>query len=205
MKPTTRLRILDTLRKQQAASAQELSRALGMTGANVRHHLAVMESSDLIELIGRRHEGRGRPENVYSLSRRVLGDGLDALASALLAARRNEETESMREAFLQDTALRLAGEAPLSTGVSLPRRLSLMVERLNEMHYQSRWEAGADGARVFLGHCPYAAIIADHPELCHMDGYLLEQFCSLPVEQTAKLQPGLKGVPFCTFRVIGNR
>jgi DNA-binding transcriptional ArsR family regulator len=48
MCPPTRLRILDYLRKQQSASVHELSISMAMTGANVRHHLAVLESNDLI-------------------------------------------------------------------------------------------------------------------------------------------------------------
>lgn len=57
MPPPTRLRILDYLRKRQTASVRELGSALAMTGANVRHHLAVLELNYLIELISQRKEG----------------------------------------------------------------------------------------------------------------------------------------------------
>ena len=89
--------------------------------------------------------------------------------------------------------------------IRLPGRLTQAVDRLNELHYQARWEAGPDGAHIILGHCPYAAIIAAYSELCRMDAYLLEQRCGSPVEQTARLQPSAKGYPFCIFRVTGNR
>jgi len=205
MCPPTRLRILDTLRKQQTATVHDLSLALGMTGANIRHHLAVLESNDLIELIGQRREGRGRPVNVYGLSRRVLGDGLDGLAGAMLEVFLQDGPEPLRAAGLRSMALQLGGTALPGPQTALPRRLSQAVDRLNELHYRARWEAGSEGARIILGHCPYAAIIAAHPELCRMDAYLLEQRSGAPVEQVAKLQPSVKGYPFCAFRVTGNR
>ena len=205
MCPPTRLRILDYLRKQQTASVRELGRALAMTGANVRHHLAVLESNDLIELISQRQEGRGRPVNVYGLSRRVLGDGLDGLAGAIFDVWLMEAPQAVRVAGLRALALRLGGDDLRGPETPLLRRLALAVDRLNELHYQARWEAGADGARIILGHCPYAAIIAAHPELCRMDAFVLEQRTASPVEQLAKLRPGVQGYPFCIFRVTGSR
>ncbi len=199
MRPTTRLRILDYLRRQQTASVHELSQALSMTGANIRHHLEVLESNSLIEMIGQRQEGRGRPENIYSLSRQVLGDGLDDLAGAVLTVWIRNIPDRDREAALHAIAQRLAGENPSEQTSLLSLRLAHLVDRLNELHYQARWEAGSSGPRVILGHCPYAAIIADYPELCRMDAYLLELWVGLPVKQTAKLQPSVKGAPFCRF------
>jgi predicted ArsR family transcriptional regulator len=201
MCPPTRLRILDYLRKQQSASVHELSISMAMTGANVRHHLAVLESNDLIELISQRREGRGRPENVYGLSRRVLGDGLDGLAAAMIDVLIRAAPPAVREAGLASLANHLGGKEPPGITGTLPRRLTQAVDLLNELHYQARWEAGIDGARIILGHCPYATIIANFPELCRMDAFLLEQRTGSPVEQLSRLQPSVKGYPFCTFRV----
>jgi predicted ArsR family transcriptional regulator len=75
---------------------------------------------------------------------------------------------------------------------------------LNELQYQARWEASAWGPRLILGHCPYAAIVSDHPELCRMDAFLLETKIGKPVEQTGKLQINDTGLPFCTFLMVGN-
>ena len=205
MRPTTRLRILDYLRKQQTASVRELSRALEMTGANIRHHLAILESNDLIEFVSQRRVGRGRPENIYGLSRRVLGDGLDKLAGAMLNIWLRNATADVLEAGLRSVALQLAGGNLPNPDILLTHRLTRLVDRLNELHYQARWEAGVDGPNVTFAHCPYAAIIASNPELCLMDAFLLEQWTGLPVEQMAMLQRSVKGYPFCTFRVTSKR
>jgi predicted ArsR family transcriptional regulator len=205
MRTPTRLRILDYLRKQQTASVRELSRALAMTGANIRHHLAFLASNDAIELISRQREGRGRPENRYGLSQRVLGDGLDELANAMLEVWLRNTTEAALESGLRSVAKRLGGSVQPKPDSLPTQRLSRLVDRLNELHYQSRWEAGKNGPNIILGHCPYAAIIASNPELCRLDAILLEQWTDLPVEQTAKLQKSAKGYPYCAFQVLGNR
>ncbi len=201
MKPTTRLRILDHFRKHQTASVRELSHLMGMTGANVRHHLAVLESNSLIEVVGLRKEGRGRPMQVYGLSRRVLGDGLDKLAGTLFDVWLGGAADEEREAGLRSVAQRLAGVSDVKAPVM--KRLASAVARLNELHYQARWEASAAGPRLILGHCPYAAIVAGHPELCRMDALLLETRLGSSVEQTAKLQLSDKGLPFCAFLMEG--
>lgn len=194
----TRLRILDYLRRHHAASAAELARSLQMTTANIRHHLAILVANDLLEVVGERRDERGRPKQVYGLSRHVLGDGLDELSSLLLSEWLANLPESQREAALRRLAVRLAG-AEAEAGGGLPARLARLVRRLDALHYQARWEAGAAGARIILGHCPYAAIIAHHPELCRMDAFLLEEFLGQPLIQTAKLERAASGMPQCVF------
>jgi predicted ArsR family transcriptional regulator len=201
MNLTTRLRILDHFRKHQTASVRELSRLLGMTGANIRHHLAILESNDLIEIIGMRNEGRGRPLHVYGLSRRVQGDGLDNLSGALLDIWNARSEGIDRLISLQSVSERMAGA--FDENIPLMKRLVRTVERLNELHYQARWEASAAGPRIILGHCPYVAIISGHPELCQMDTFLLELRLGQTVIQTSKLQLNDKSLPFCAFLLGG--
>jgi predicted ArsR family transcriptional regulator len=201
VKPTSRLRVLDYLRKHQTASAMELSRALGMTRANARHHLVVLEENDLVQVIGSRKEGRGRPANLYALSRHVLGDGLDELSHLLLDEWMANLSEVKKDAALRTLARRLAKQA----SGPLTARLAETVKHLGQLYYQARWEAGATGARVILGHCPYAAIINDHPELCRMDAFLLEESLGLLAEQTAKLERPGQGMPQCVFFMTRER
>lgn len=202
MRLTTRLRILEYLRKHRTATASELGRALDMTGANVRHHLAVLETNALVRVTGLRREGRGRPVQVYVLSRHVLGDGLDELSAAALAEWLGDLPDEKQEKALKRLAARLAGDAALSNpGGLLPRRLALTVARLNELHYQARWEAGPLGPRIILGHCPYADIQERVPELCRMDAFLLGQCLGQTVLQVNPGVPGRPGEAGCAFQV----
>ncbi len=67
------------------------------------------------------------------------------------------------------------------------------------MNYNARWEAHAEAPQVLLGHCPYRAIIQEHPELCKMDKYLLESLLDQQVDQIAKLEKDNQGIKWCVF------
>lgn len=191
MPTTSRQKILDYLKRNRSVSSRELARVLQMTTANARHHLHILAADGRVEVISQRQEGRGRPQKVYRLAGSLAGDNLSALADALL-------TEGSGNIDTGALGRRLAGEIPVAGG-PLMRRLAATVERLNAMHYQSRWEAGAEGPRIVLANCPYAAIIAKHPELCQMDASLLSNLLGGQVRQTAKLEAGAGGLPYCVF------
>ncbi len=197
MRQTTNNKILEHIRKYQTATVKELSTSMRLSGADIRHHLATLEINDQIEIVGARQEGRGRPRQVYGLSQRVLGDGLDTLSDKLLAIWEEETTPNELEDRWRSLANKLAGSIDLN--LPIMRRVNNTVTRLNRLHYQARWEASVVGPRLILGHCPYSAIITEHPQLCLMDAFLLERNLGSSVGQTAKLQLNDKGLPFCAF------
>lgn len=178
---TARQKVLSYLNKTRTASVREISRALKMPAANVRHHLRVLTSDGRLEMASvRGREGRGRPEKVYSIPRAALGDNLSALSEALL-------TEAGSEVRVEALAKHLAGEENIK-GQPVAKRLNLIVEKINQMNYHARWEAGPQGPRILFGHCPYAAIIGKHPELCQMDAALLKELFGDEMEQIAKIE-----------------
>ena len=129
---------------------------------------------------------------MYSLPRAALGDNLSTLADALLG-------EAGSAVQMETLARRLAGEINLA-GEPIAKRLNLIVERSNQMNYHAHWEAGSAGPRVIFGHCPYAAIIETHPELCKMDEVMLEKWMGQSGTQISKI--GKDGSSVCVF-VIG--
>lgn len=191
---TSRQKVLNHLKKTRSASAREIARALKMLAPNVRHHLSILCADGRVEMTeSRPRDGRGRPENQYSLAQSALGDNLSVLADALLdqgvdagkIGRRIAESQGLSELSTQPIA----------------KRLHLLVEKLNEMHYQSRWEAGAEGPRVILGRCPYSQVIENHPELCTMDETLLAEALARPILQTRKGEVVPRGACPFVFQV----
>jgi len=207
---TSRQKLLDYIRDHRAVTAGELSQALKMSEANARHHLGFLHAQGLVQVVGSRPgRGKGRPSRVFSLSEEVLGHNLDRLVMALL-----EEIASplamTDEQLWRQIARRLAqtsdplpasGDEHRKAGTRLPQALYRAVQRLNDMHYQARWEARLNAPRVILGHCPYLAILTEHPEICQLDAKLLEEMLGLPVEQTARLEKDGRGMPYCAFRM----
>ena len=178
---TARQKVLAYLMKTRTTSAREIARALKMSAPTVRHHLRVLVSDGRLEMTSvRGREGRGRPEKVYSIPRAALGDNLSALSDALW-------TEAGASVKVEALAKRLAGDSNIKSQ-PVAKRLNLLVEKLNQMNYHARWEAGPQGPRILFGHCPYAAIIGKHPELCLMDAAVLKELYGDEMEQITKIE-----------------
>ncbi len=187
---TVRQKVLAYLNKNRNASAREVARALQMSAATVRHHLRVLAADRRLEVVsGRGRDGRGRPEKIYSLPLSALGDNLAALSNALLA-------ESKSGLNVEILAKRLVGQSDPASQ-PLNRRLNLAIEKLNRMNYHARWEARSEGPRVIFSHCPYAAIIEKHPELCKMDEAVIKEWLGQPALQLFKI--GKEGSSVCVF------
>lgn len=190
---TARHKVLAYLTKHRTLSAREISRGLKMSAATVRHHLRVLLSDGRLESASVRVRAvRGRPEKVYSIPRAALGDNLSALSEALLA-------EAGRTLRIEALAKRLAGDSDLKRQPAA-KRLNLTVEKLNQMNYHARWEAGSGGPRLIFGHCPYAAIIAKRPELCAMDAALLDGLMGGTAEPLATIREGGSSCVFAVGR-----
>jgi DeoR family suf operon transcriptional repressor len=186
---TARQKVLAYLTKNRTASTREISRALQMSAATVRHHLRVLTSDGRLEVESVRGcEGRGRPEKVYSIPRAMFGDNLSALSEALL-------TEAGSKLKIEALAKRLIGESDLASQL-IAKRLNLVVEKLNQMNYHAKWEAGAEGPRILFGHCPYTAIVGKHPELCEMDVSLVSLLTACPVLNEKKSETQRSDCPF---------
>lgn len=187
---TSRQKILTHLKRTRSASAREIARALKLSAPNVRHHLSVLCSDGRVEMTSiHNREGRGRPEKVYSLSEAALGDNLSALAQAVLTV--------AGSSLSMEAVARLILDESQFAGLSMNRRLALIVEKLNEMHYQARWEAGPSGPRVLFGRCPYARVIEGHPEICTMDTALLKNSLARDILPLKKNEMPAKGM--CPF------
>jgi predicted ArsR family transcriptional regulator len=187
----TRQRIINHLKRAHRASAREIARALNLSAPNVRHHLGILSADGRVEAGAVARQGeRGRPEKFYALSQAALGDNLSALTEALLV-------EAGPKVGWEAVARRLVGAAEASK-LPVAARLRALVEKLNGMHYQSRWEASADGPRVLFGRCPYAAVIEGHPELCRMDTILLSEFLGMEARLLGRIE---KGQGVCVFAV----
>ncbi len=198
---TIRHRVLAYLRKHSRATAAEIGRSLNLSAADVRHHLSILRSDGRIAQVGlARRAGRGRPVKLYGLSQELLGDNLPVLTDAILEEYWNGLSLRRRQARVEAVADRLSSAcSPVGQGLSLMGRLASVVDGLNKMNYHSRWEAGSEGPRILFGHCPYAAIIGKHPELCEVDAHLLSSCLGGSARQISRI--GLEGATQCIFLI----
>lgn len=192
----TRQQIIKYLHSHRAATADDLGRALLVTPANIRHHLKLLKQEGLVELIG--HEpahGRGRPTKVFGLTDRALMHNLDGLTEALLDTLSSCELST--EVIVDRVARNLIGTYQFVSNKHA--QLKKVVEKLNQLKYEAAWEASPSGPKIIFRNCPYAMIIAKHPEICAIDAAMLAYSLKMPVIQSAKLEKSPDGSPHCAF------
>jgi predicted ArsR family transcriptional regulator len=202
----TQTRILQYIKGHPAAAVSAISRALGMTAANIRYHLNSLEQSGLIEVeVSSLVKGRGRPVHLYHLSIHAQQHNLDCLADILLTSMMKEaspETFSPLAETLAEQLILKGGLTGLQLKQShLTQRLTSLAQSLDQFHYQARWEAHTGSPHFMFGLCPYRAIIERHPVLCRMDTFMLEKLLSRPVRQVARIGQGSPVATTCIFEI----
>jgi predicted ArsR family transcriptional regulator len=181
-----------------------MSLAFSETPANIRYHLVQLIRSQQVEVFRlpstRKSNPRGRPVLHYRLARSGKPDGVPFLASAVLNAWYASQADpEQRHAALEAIANRLFIDMTSATNVAT--RLNHLTEAMNTLDYQARWEAHHDGARLFLGNCPYARIIDQHPELCEVDRLAIEGKSQMQAHQVARFDC-VNAPPFaCQFHL----
>jgi predicted ArsR family transcriptional regulator len=202
MRINVRQRILAYVSGHPGTTAYGIARALDMSPAAVRHHLAIVSSDGRIVSTRAEHQRgrRGRPMKTYRMSDQLLGDNLAMVASELLDEGKRRRLGGVRNQPID----RLVGALLERLGAPearapMMRDVDAMIQKLNALHYWARWEAGAAGPRILFGHCPYAAIIEAHPELCEMDRRALAERMQSTARQGAKIDTRTLQPPCCVF------
>jgi predicted ArsR family transcriptional regulator len=197
----TRWGILQHLRESGQASAQELSKALGMSPVSIHYHLNVLQREGLVEPQPVRRSV-GRPHYVYSLrasARELFPQSYHRLADRLLdelKLRLNEQ--SISELFAR-IANDIASEyAPALEGKTLDQKVEALIELLGEEGFLARVEKVGGQFRLTQYGCPYYYVVERHPEVCELDLNLISATLLTPVEREGCV---LSGDDVCTFVV----
>lgn len=170
----TRQVLIQYLLHHPARTVSEISKALHLTKADIRYHLKdLIHQGSLISLPPPDlRERRGRPAQRYQVAELALPHNLVALSSALLTSSIHmTEPKTDQTNRLENLAQQMAQPIPVSH--TLPQRLAEALDRLRKWNYEPAWEASPQGPRIILHHCPYMALISNHPELCELDRCLI--------------------------------
>jgi predicted ArsR family transcriptional regulator len=196
-----RQKLLKYIIEQQSATVEELSKVFKVTPANIRHHLSILSEQGSVKIVGQKdNPGKGRPTQIYSASLQTDRNNLDQLASALLSMMMSASQSDDKDRLLHQIARQLVSQYHLDR-YNPTRRMYTSIRVLNQMKYQAHWEAHLEYPRIMLGHCPYQTMLTQHPEICQMDGYVLQELLDAPIRQVEKLSLNARGLPECIFFV----
>ena len=174
-----RQRIVEIIKSEGPVTVAELADNLQMAQVSVRHHLDILIGEDLVVAAGvRRHEGAGRPSQVYELT--DLAAKLFPQRSSILAADMLGEIKAvMPNQEVRELLLRLAEKTArtgprLSPDSSVEEQLNAISKFLTEQGYNAHWEVQDGRYELHACNCPYTGVADDHPELCMMDQAMIQ-------------------------------
>ena len=171
---------LDHLKIRGTSTVPAMADDLDLNVETVRAHIRVLEASGLVDRVGRKRGGPGRPEVVYGLSRAaealypsVEGDLLADLASYLERTGRDDVVE----VFLEERiASRRMESMERVRGLEGDDRLDEVARILSEQGFMAVIEADEAGRRVLrLCHCPMRNLVAVTKAPCRVElGFVRE-------------------------------
>jgi predicted ArsR family transcriptional regulator len=180
---STRGRII-TLLRRSSRSVDELAQALDLTHTAVRAHLAALERDGLVQ---QRSERRGnrKPSSVYDLAPAaefLFPQSYSQLLSKLLEVQQERMTPEEGEELLRTVGRRMAAQWTIPPG-ELNVRLEAAVEVLNQLGGLMEREIGEETLSIRGYRCPFAAVVREHPEVCHLTETLLTELVGVPVQE----------------------
>jgi predicted ArsR family transcriptional regulator len=197
----TRWEILQQLRETGQASAQELSKALGLSPVSIHYHLNVLQREGLVEPQPVRRSV-GRPHYVYSLrdsARELFPQSYHRLADRLLDELKSRLNEHEISELFARIANDIASEhAPALEGKTLDQKVVALIALLGEEGFLARVEKVGGQFRLTQYGCPYYYVVERHPEVCELDLNLISATLLTPVEREGCV---LSGDDVCTFIV----
>jgi predicted ArsR family transcriptional regulator len=202
--------VIDALKHDGQATAEQLATTLGMTVAGARQHLAALVEEGLVEgdEVPRGAGERGRPRLVYHLTRRaepLFPKAYDELANDLLAHAEAEDGTLIdrifvrrRDARVDHAAARLAPER------SLRGKVAELTRILDEDGYLAEWEALGDGTfRIIEHNCAILAVAQRHPQACRSEIEFLQTV--LPEADVQRVSHIVAGGHQCAYVVTPRR
>jgi DeoR family suf operon transcriptional repressor len=165
--PTQR-RVLEALKRQGEATADELAGTLEISASAVRQHLAALRAAGLIE--ARQERGTaGRPADRYRATVRTepLFVTADDLSVELLELIDDEDPDLVDRVF-DRRRQRLVDDAELDlAGTSIEDRIAKVTELLDAQGYLCDWEQLADDHfRINLHNCAIWSVASRFRKAC---------------------------------------
>src|SRR5438105_10122124 len=128
---STRMEVLELLRRKQAASAEAVSGELGITANAVRQHLTNLERDGLVKSEPVRHK-RGRPQLMFSLTEKAdaaFPKRYGQLATMVLTELQEMGGPRMLDEVFERVANRhAAAVAPTMLGLDFDQKVKRLVE-----------------------------------------------------------------------------
>ena len=198
---STRMEVLELLRRKGHASAEEIASDLGVTPNAVRQHLTNLERDGFVTSHPERR-ARGRPSLLFSLTERadsVFPKRYGQLATMVLQeVQEIGGAEALDEIFAR-VAARHAGiiERDLD-GLDFDQKLNRVVAWIRRAGTLAEQTETDEGVKVTIHNCPFRNTALKFPQVCTITPHLISQLTGAAVSQSDSIH---RHDPYCSFVV----
>ena len=198
---STRMEVLEHLRRKGQASAESIAADLAVTPNAVRQHLTNLERDGFV--VSHPERGaRGRPALLFSLTERadsVFPKRYGQLATMVLQEVRDMGGEEALDAIFARMAARHARaiEHDLD-GLAFDQKLNRVVAWIGRAGTLAEQTPTEEGVKVTIHNCPFRNTALKFPQVCTITPHLFSQLLGTAVSQSESIH---RRDPYCSFVV----
>jgi predicted ArsR family transcriptional regulator len=198
---STRMEVLEHLRRKGHASAEAIASDLGVTPNAVRQHLTNLERDGFVVSQPERR-ARGRPSLLFSLTERadqVFPKRYGQLATMVL-----QEVQDMGgDAALDEIFARVAARhadviEPNLEGLDFDKKLNKVVAWIGRAGTLAEQTQTPEGVKVTIHNCPFRNTALKFPQVCTITPHLLSRLLGTAISQADSIH---RRDPYCSFVV----
>jgi len=198
---STRMEVLELLRRKGRSSAESIANDLGVTPNAVRQHLTNLERDGLVVSQPER-SGRGRPSLLFALTERadaVFPKRYGQLATMVLQEVQDMGgPEMLDEVFARVAARHADAIVKDLDGLEFDDKLHRVVSWIGRAGTLVEQTEGAEGIQVTIHNCPFRNTALKFPQVCTITPQLMSRLLGTNISQADSIH---RHDPYCSFVV----
>ena len=198
---STRMEVLELLRRKGRLSAETIAGDLGLTTNAVRQHLTNLERDGLV-ISQPERSGRGRPSHLFALTERadaVFPKRYGQLATMVLQEVQEMGGPDALDQIFERVATRHAGAIEHDLrGLEFEEKMRRIVAWIGRAGTLAEQSESPEGVKVTIHNCPFRNTALKFPQVCSITPQLISRLTGAAVSQSASIH---RRDPYCSFVV----
>lgn len=198
---STRMEVLEHIRRKGHASAEAIASDLGVTPNAVRQHLTNLERDGLVVSHPERR-ARGRPSLLFALTERadsVFPKRYGQLATMVLQeVQEIGGPEALDEIFARVAARHADAIEHDIEDLDFDAKLKRVVAWIGRAGTLADQQEVAEGVQITIHNCPFRNTALKFPQVCTITPHLMSRLLGTAVSQSDSIH---RHDPYCSFVV----
>ena len=198
---STRMEVLELLRRKGRLSAETIAGDLGLTTNAVRQHLTNLERDGLV-ISQPERSGRGRPSLLFALTERadaVFPKRYGQLATMVLQEVQEMGGPDALDQIFARVAARHAGAIEHELrGLEFEEKMRRIVAWIGRAGTLAEQSESPEGVKVTIHNCPFRNTALKFPQVCSITPQLISRLTGAAVSQSESIH---RRDPYCSFVV----